>query len=276
MKYITSILLLIVLNFGIKAQEGDSLSLEEEFAPSISLNPSGQTEKSKKAKKDKEEKPPKGVFYGIPARKIILKEKKGRNIITEKFHILKSYEHPSVYVRDRYYFDPTGKSGNRKIQRIIGIGEKYGLPLHGPYEKRVNGELREKGIYYMGTKHGRWVTYATDLRLLDKVKFNKGFAKGSRVSYYEGSKTKIKEVIPIEDGRKEGMYYEFYPNGRIKVEGAYREGEKVGQWHEFYDTHMKLRQRITQYPEDPEDDTEPYIFKEWNSRGKTIIDNSNK
>lgn len=197
-------------------------------------------------------------------------------MIVEKFYVLRQYEKPSIYVRDRYYFDPTGKSGNRRIQKVVGVGEQYGLPLHGPYEKRMNGSIIEKGIYYMGTKHGRWVTYTADFRLLDKEKFNKGFPKGAQISYYDDAKTKIKAVTPVKGGQKDGNYYEFYPNGRIKVEGIYREGVKVGQWHEFYNTHLQLRQRIMQYPQDPEDKTEPYVYKEWNSNGKTIIDNSNK
>lgn len=59
----------IVSTGELHAQISDSLSIEEELAPSISLNPSGDAEKKKKEKKEKEAKPPKGVFYGIPAKK---------------------------------------------------------------------------------------------------------------------------------------------------------------------------------------------------------------
>jgi antitoxin component YwqK of YwqJK toxin-antitoxin module len=260
------------------AQPADSLSLEESLAPSISLNPSQQAEQAKKqGKKAKEPKTPKGVFYGIGAKKVVIKTVKGKNVTIEKFYVLRQYRDPSVYPAEKYYFDTRATGKERRIVAHARASTEHGMPLHGPYEKRVNGEVREKGIYYVGSKHGRWVRYGDNFQLLDKDKFVKGFPKSATVIYYDAQKTKIQEVIPFDQGEeRHGTYMAFYPNGRLREIGEYERGVRVGQWQEFFDSHLKLRQRITQYPKDADTPGEPYVYKEWNSSGKVIVDNSNR
>lgn len=261
---------------NMQAQDNESVSLDESFAPPISLNPAQEKKDKEGKKKEKKEKTPKGVFYGIPTRKVILKHQKGRYTTIQKFYILRNYEHPSKYVLEKFYFDPSQKGNKRKVAQQRVASERYGMPLHGPYEKRVNGEVVESGIYYVGTKHGRWMKYYTGNRLVDKMKYDKGYPKHSKISYYGNSKTKIKEVIPIQHGEKKGQYLEFYPSGRLKVMGEYDNDRKVGQWHEFYDTNLRLRKQIVQYTKDPFEEKEPYVYKAWNKRGKEITDNSGK
>ena len=258
------------------AQDMDSASLEESFAPPITLNPSKAKDEKEKKKKKKKKKLPKRVFYGIKTKKVVLKHTKGRYTTIEKFYIPKRYHRPSRYVLEKYYFDRKERGNSRKIVRKRFASKKYGMPLHGPYEKRVDGEVIESGIYYLGTKHGRWMKYYSDHRLVSKMKYDKGYPKDSKVSYYDRRETKVKEVIPIQHGEKKGQYLEFYPSGRLKTVGEYDNDRKVGKWHEFYNTNMRLRRRITQYTKDPFEEKEPYVYKEWNKRGKKITDKSEK
>jgi len=39
--------------------------------------------------------------------------------------------------------------------------------------------------------------------------------------------------------RREGEYYEFYPNGKTRVKGNYTKGNKSGEWS-FYDEQGQL------------------------------------
>jgi len=228
--------------------DSTSFSLTDEFEqPTLELSPNAVDRKKRKEakkaglKKQKEVKRKKNEFYGIRARKMILKKVRGKNVYTEKFYILPKFESPNKYVQDKYYFNPSAKPTKRKIIKTKYVNEKYGYPLHGLYEKRLNGEILTRGYYYKGTKHGRWVTYLPNLRddrgmeLKSKEKFDKGFPKDSRITYYDTRKTRIKEVIPFVNGKKEGTYYMFYKSGRVMESGNYQNEKKIGRWTEFYD-----------------------------------------
>jgi antitoxin component YwqK of YwqJK toxin-antitoxin module len=146
--------------------------------------------------------------------------------------------------------------------------------LHGPYSVRRDDVILEEGIFYIGTKHGRW-TYKTAKDILrDKEKYYKGWPKESLVSYYDpDTRTKIKEIIPVEFGQEEGLYYYFFDNGSVAVTGEYQYGEKVGKWISFYKNRRGRRKREIQFRKDPHNDKfRPYITKEWNSAGKIIYD----
>lgn len=251
------------------------MSLEEDEVPTLELSPNAVDRKKRKdAKKagiteKKEPKRKKNEFYGIRAKKIILKKVRGKNVYTEKFYILPKFMAPNKYVQDKYYFDPRAKPTKRKIIKTSYISEKYGMPLHGTYEKRVNGEILEKGIYYKGTKHGRWETYLPNKRdnrgmeLRSKTKYDKGFPRDARITYYEAKKIRIKDVTPYVNGKLEGTYLKFYRSGRLMEKGTYQNGKKVGRWTEFYDKDKANRKRITEYPKYYWEDGDGVVTKEW-------------
>lgn len=218
------------------------------------------TEEKKKKKKKKK------VFYGIKTKKAFTRSGYGNRITTELFYYLKKSEAPKTDVRDIYWFDYTRK----EIRTTTSFDPKNGVLLHGPYEKRLNDVVIEKGIFYKGTKHGRWMTYSRDSVLLDKEKYFRGWPKESMVTYYDpATRERMKEIIPIEYGEKEGYYYKFHPNGRVAVKGEYHWDHKVGIWTEYYDDGR--RKREIAYPEDPfEDEVKPFVRTEWNKQGREI------
>jgi antitoxin component YwqK of YwqJK toxin-antitoxin module len=134
----------------------------------------------------------------------------------------------------------------------------------------------EEGIFYIGTKHGRWIRKTPDDILIDKEKYYKGWPKESLVRYYDpNTRTKIKEIIPVEYGLREGNYYYFFEDGSVAVTGEYRYGFKVGKWTSYFENRRGRRKREIQYRKDPhDDDFKPYILKEWASSGKVIYDRS--
>jgi antitoxin component YwqK of YwqJK toxin-antitoxin module len=111
--------------------------------------------------------------------------------------------------------------------------------------------------------------------LRDKQKFFKGWPKEAEITYYDAEGTKIKEVIPIVHGKKEGTYYYFHDNGVIGVTGVYENDQRIGIWNEYYKfrRNRRNRKKEVQYAEDGFDkDFRPFIIKEWNNEGKQIYD----
>ena len=218
----------------------------------------------------KKKKPKKKVYYGIKTRKGFTKKGFGDKVTYELFYYLKTPEKPQTFVRDLYWYDYT----RREIRKTSTFDPTKGVLLHGPYEKKQGDITLEKGIFYKGTKHGRWMKYNRDSTLADKEKYYKGWPKESLVSYHDpGTYKKMKEITPIEYGEKEGFYYRFFENGKIAVAGEYQWDQPVGDWIENYPDGK--RKRIIAYPKEAFDEKiHPFIRVEWNDKGKEIYRNN--
>lgn len=219
-------------------------------------------EKKKKKKK-------KNVYYGIKTKKSFARKGVGSKTTLELFNTLKNPQSPDPYVRDIYYYDYERK----QIRKTRKYDPRKGPLLHGPYSKKMGDITIEEGIFYIGTKHGRWIRKDKKDILIDKEKYYKGWPKESLVRYYDKERTKIKEIIPVEYGVKEGNYFYFSSTGLIAIAGEFRYGNKVGKWSSFYTNRRGRKSREIQYRKDPfNDDFKPYILREWNTKGKQIYD----
>jgi antitoxin component YwqK of YwqJK toxin-antitoxin module len=214
----------------------------------------------------KKKKPKKKVFYGIKTKKGFTRKGFGNAVTVELFYKLKKSEAPNTFARDIYWYD----FERREIRHSEKFDPKKGILVHGPYKKMVGGITVEEGIFYKGTKHGRWMRYNRQDLLDDKEKYYKGWPKESRITYYDpAERKKIKEITPVEYGEKEGYYYLLHENGQVAVRGEYRFNEKVNDWIENYPNGK--RKRIISYPKEPfEKEIKPYLRKEWDDRGKEI------
>jgi antitoxin component YwqK of YwqJK toxin-antitoxin module len=240
----------------------------------INMDAEEEEEEEEESKK-KEKKRKRNVFYDIKTKKGFTKSGYGQDVIIETFYYLKEYEQPDPYVRDVFWYDTKRK----QIRSTRNIKQDKAEILHGPYKKMTaEGEVLEEGIFYKGTKHGRWTRYNKDFILLDKEKYSKGWPRDSKIEYYDREeRTKLKEVIPIEYGQREGYYYFFHESGEVAVEGEYQQGQKVGLWTEYYDfSRARLPKKQIKYPDDPFDETLPYTFKEWDPQGQVTYDHSKK
>ncbi len=238
--------------------------------PTIELNP-GSFDKKKKEEKQKKKK--KNVFYGIKSKKKTIKTAKNQTVTFEKFYRLPSFEQPNEYPYAKYLYD----SDKKEIIRVRTVEEGKGMPLHGKYERIVNGEVRERGFFYKGVKHGRWESYDKDGNLTNKAKWNKGFPKDAEITLYPQDTRLIKEVVPIHYGKKEGMYMAFFENGNLKEVGEYHEGEKVGLWIEYYDFmqkngyQRKKKEILHKKKKDVFQEVEPIVQRAWDERGEQTI-----
>ena len=251
------------------AQEENPPREERQFTidTPITIDLEGDEDEAERAD-PKKKKVKKGVYYGLKTKKAFTKVGFGDNTTLELFHYLKVHVDPDPYVQNVYWYDFKRK----QIRRTKNINKDYGVILHGPYKKMRGEQVLEEGIYYIGSKHGRWMSYDRNDIVIDKKKYYKGWPKESLVKYYDEERTKLKEVVPIEFGKKEGTYYYFFENGDIAVMGNYANDVKVGKWVEYYPVRSRRKKEIV-YPEDPWDKvSKPYILKEWDIQGRVLYD----
>jgi len=229
----------------------------------------GAEEEEDKPVELKKKKRKRNVFYDIKTKKGFTRSGFGDDQVVELFYYLKEYQEPDAYVRDAYWYD----FKKRKVANSRNINKKYAGILHGPYAKMMGDQLIEEGIFYKGTKHGRWMRFNKYDILQEKKKWYRGWPKESRVGYYEDKEPrKMREIIPVHYGEKDGEYYAFHENGQIAVIGEYKFDQKVGLWREYY-IERNRRKREVQYPKDPfEKGYVPFIAKEWDEGGNVIFD----
>ena len=230
----------------------------------------------KKLKSDKKtrSKVSKTEYEGLSMIKAYTKLGSGDRTVVEEFYILKdnNVAKPLPHIREVFrYYQRTGR-----VTSSIVKDEDKGLLLHGPYKRYQNGDLVEEGYYYAGMKDGRWEKYDANFMLTDKTHWYRGAPAESRLSYYDSTHRKIKEIVPVEYGKVKGTYSAFYENGLLAEEGKYDNGVKVGRWTEFYSISpggRRMRRKLTQHASDQWDTAfEPYTISEWDERGKTTYE----
>ncbi len=248
--------------------EVEELDLTGESTATINLEVEKDEEEEETVEAKKKRK--KNVFYGLKTRKGFTRKGFGDREVITLFNYLKDYQDPNPYIRDVYWYD----TESDQIKISSNINKNTARILHGPYKRLLGDQVIEEGIFYVGTKHGRWTEHNSNDILMNKQKFIKGWPKESQITYYDPKGNHVKEVIPIEHGEEEGIYYYFHDNGQVAVMGEYQYGEKVGVWREFYKNRARRKKEI-QYKKDPfERNFLPYVLREWDESGKLVYSHS--
>ena len=206
-------------------------------------------------------------YEGLNIVKMVTSIGSGDRLTQLEFHVLKEYQQPSTYAPEIHWYD----TRNRIVTKSALKDKEDALILHGPYKRYVAGNLVEEGHFHAGAKDGRWEIYDADFKLLDKSKWRRGFPAESVVSYYDSAHTKIKEIIPVHFGKKQGDYFMFYEAGQMMVKGQYDNDLPVKAWTEYYQF-KRQRKRITQYPVRWFEDSEPIVLSEWDDKGKLLYE----
>ncbi len=229
----------------------------------------GSLKKDKKAPQEKKE--PKGYYRGVKGRKTFIRAFSGKRTIIEKFaYVNDDKAAPPPYTTEVYYYD----TKKQKIFKTGKFDREKGFLLHGLYTKKVNDLVQEEGYFYFGVKDGRWEKFNKDTLLTDKKYYEKGNFAESVLTYYDKKQKVLKEKVSINDGRKEGEYLYYYPSGRLALKGQYAEDSKIGVWYEYYDQVKYSRKRELKFPDDPFEDRDSTVIREWDNKGKMLIDNS--
>lgn len=216
----------------------------------------------------------KRMFYGVMTRKAFIKKLTGRKVSLELFYYLKKEQEIQPYVKAIYWLHR--KKNKIFVGAINPRDREFAKILHGPYKKFTDGKVEEEGIYYFGARHGRWMyekAQGEEMILLDKEKFYKGFPKESIFSYFDVEKTKIKEVVPMKAGDKDGEYCKFSETGNMISEGEYQYNVKIGKWTDYFDTNKRKMKRQIQYAKTWEEkDFKPYTLILYDEKGKVVYD----
>lgn len=209
-------------------------------------------------------------YEGLPIAHVVNKIGAGQRVTTEEFFVLKTYQAPSPYVKEIYWYDE--RAG--RVTTSVIKDKEYAQILHGPYRKFVGEALIEEGYYFVGTKHGRWESFYPDFTLKDKLQFEHGFPKESVLTYYDEAKKKLKTILPKQYGKVMGLYRSFYEGGQLQEEGRFDDSVKVGIWREYHQFGSGGRtKKDTQYGKDKWDAAEPVVLREYDNKGKIIYDN---
>lgn len=207
-------------------------------------------------------------YEGLSIVRMTTSTGSGDRITQIEFHVLKEYRQPRTYDGlEVFWYD----SRNRIVSKSAIKDKESAQILHGPYKRYVSGNVVEEGNYYVGTKDGRWETYDADYRLLDKTKWKRGFPSESIISYYDSAHNKVREVIPIQYGKRKGDYLMFYDGGQLMVKGQYDNDLPVGAWNEYYQ-YRRQRKKVTRYPRYWYEDGEGILLSEWDEKGKLIYE----
>jgi antitoxin component YwqK of YwqJK toxin-antitoxin module len=198
----------------------------------------------------------------LAIQRIVESTNNGNRSTQVEFHVLKEYKNPSTYSPEVYWYN----TSTRAISKSV-LDEDKALIVHGPYKRYVDGALVEEGNYYAGTKDGRWENYDANYVLLDKTKWWRGFPMESAISYYDSAHTKIREVMPIQYGKRKGDYLKFYESGQLMAKGQYDNDMPVGLWTEYFPL-KRQRKKLSRYPRYWYEYGEAVVMNEWDEKGK--------
>lgn len=123
----------------------------------------------------------------------------------------------------------------------------YGLRDGEAIEYSKTGEIISKGNYIEGLRENEWIYNIGDQKYIGN--FVMDFKNGEWKSYYLTN-----EVISFKgnylQGNPDGKHVYYYPNGNVKEEKYFNEGEAIKSWTK-YDKNGKLI-LVVQYKEGKE------------------------
>jgi len=87
-------------------------------------------------------------------------------------------------------------------------------------EYYTDGKIKASGTYRNGNPEGIYREYNTMGQIIRSLVYDMG--------------TIIGEGIVKEDGSRDGYWKDYYPDGKLKAEGDYKNGKQVGEWKFYY------------------------------------------
>lgn len=137
------------------------------------------------------------------------------------------------------FYYPESESGQPrqvKAQGSYSFGAK-----EGPWEYFYpSGELRETGSYSSDQRHGEWVTFDKYGYVLSEGEYNFGTKTGQWHYYYPTTEAdrvqgreRLRAMGQYREGKREGTWKRFDPQGNPAVMAEFFEGKRTGTWQRY-------------------------------------------
>lgn len=107
------------------------------------------------------------------------------------------------------YVDDVKQVEAEEVKKLDVVNEYY-----------PDGKIKTSGTYRNGIQEGIQREFSTEGQVIESRQYRNGIL--------------LSEGIILEDGSKEGHWKEFYPDGKIRSEGEYKDNKPVGEWKYFY------------------------------------------
>lgn len=89
---------------------------------------------------------------------------------------------------------------------------------------------------------------------------------GEFTDFYMDSTIAVKGAY--SDGKKNGLFYLYFPDGQLNQFGSYIDGQKAGRWEYFYEDGNK--QQVLEFR-----DKEIYVWEFWDESGNKLVESGN-
>ena len=144
---------------------------------------------------------------------------------------------PDAYWKNYYTTGIIKNEGNRKNYQLDSIWKFY----------NEKGKITKSYTYKDGKKNGYLSIYDSTEKVISKENYENDIKQGNSYIYYKSGK--VKQIIPYKNGRADGLSYEFTEDSTIisiinykmgfierteKINRLDDKGNKQGLWKEFY------------------------------------------
>ncbi|MCR5658704.1 MAG: hypothetical protein K6G25_05210 [Bacteroidales bacterium] len=182
-------------------------------------------------------------------------------------------------LRDGFYKEYDEKGNLKKITKYVNdveqVLESDMKPLVVQHEYYPNGKVKREASFRDGKKEGIWREFDEEGNVINSQTYQKDVLVG--------------QGIVDTDGKRRGLFKEFYPDNNLRAEGLFVDGKRSGEWKFYYQNGMV--QEVGNYTEGQPDgiwmwyydngqkQIEEQFFKgtrngpynEYDSKGNTIV-----
>ncbi len=166
---------------------------------------------------------------GKPAYKATFKDDQPVGIM-QRF-----YEDGTLQVEVDY---GTGKSGRAKLfypdgESVMAEGKYLGQERDSVWRfYSPEGALTSEEQYVNGKKNGLSRVYFADGSIAEKINYKDDVPNGDWEQFYLNGQPKLKANV-VNGIQYEGKYTMYYDDGKKQIEGSYVNGKKESSWYEF-------------------------------------------
>ncbi len=134
-------------------------------------------------------------------------------------------------VGEFYYFHPTGEV-RAIIEHIPNSLRSYATYYH------KNKEVMSEGAFWNQKKDSVWTHFDAEGLITEVEEYKNDLLNGRKQTFFietqrESGKLQVLTISYYKDNQLHGDFKEFFSNGKLKKQGKFELGNKVGEWVEY-------------------------------------------